>query len=81
MITHSSNCNRCTCAASWAQVLHEERQRGALWNEHAAIARAIARGDADGAARLIDHHGRQASENLLARLANVLDRQARKGSS
>ena len=44
-------------------------------------AEAIARGDADGAARLIDHHGRRASENLLARLADVLDPPTRKGHS
>ncbi|MDQ6639698.1 MAG: GntR family transcriptional regulator [Pseudomonadota bacterium] len=62
-------------------VLREERQREGLWNEHAAIAEAIARGDADGAARLIDHHGGQASQNLLARLTDVLDQQARKGLS
>lgn len=61
-------------------VLQQSRQREALWDEHAAIAEAIARGDADGAVRLIDHHGRQASENLLARLPDVLDQQARKGS-
>lgn len=48
------------------------RQRKALWDEHAAIAEAIAIGDAERAVRLIDHHGRQASENLLVRLADVL---------
>jgi DNA-binding GntR family transcriptional regulator len=53
-------------------VLQQSRQREALWDEHEAIARAIARGDADRAARLIDHHGRQASANLQARLADVL---------
>ncbi len=46
------------------------RQREALWDEHEAIAAAIAAGDAERAARLIDHHGRRASENLLARLAD-----------
>jgi len=60
-------------------VLQQSRQRQALWDEHAAIADAIARGDADGAARLIDHHGRRASENLLARLADVLHPPTRKG--
>ncbi len=59
-------------------VLQQSRQREALWDEHEAIARAIARGDADRAARLIDHHGRQASANLLARLGEVLDPQASK---
>ena len=53
-------------------VLQQSRQREALWDEHEAIARAIARGDADRAARLIEHHGRQASANLQARLADVL---------
>ena len=62
-------------------VLQQSRQREALWDEHAAIADAIARGDAADAARLIDHHGRQASENLLARLADVLDPLSRKGHS
>ena len=53
-------------------VLQQSRQRDALWDEHEAIAGAIARGDADRAAHLIDHHGRQASDNLQARLADVL---------
>ena len=60
-------------------VLQHSRQREALWNEHAAIARAIAAGDADAAARHIDRHARRASENLLARLADVLHPPLRKG--
>jgi len=62
-----------------AAVLRQSRQRDSLWDEHEQIAKAIARGDADRAARLIDHHGRQASENLLARLPGVLDKHAQKG--
>lgn len=62
-------------------VLQHARQREAIWDEHEAIARAIARGDAERATRLIDHHGRRASENLLARLPDILDRQAQKGAS
>ena len=53
-------------------VLQQSRQRETIWDEHEAIAKAIARGDADRAARLIEHHGRQASENLSARLSHVL---------
>ena len=53
-------------------VLQQSRQRDAIWDEHEAIARAIARGDAERAARLVVQHGRQASENLLARLTDVL---------
>ena len=55
-------------------VLQHARQREALWDEHAAIAAAIGRGDTEQATRLIDQHGRQASTNLLARLHDVLDR-------
>jgi DNA-binding GntR family transcriptional regulator len=53
-------------------VLQSSRQRESIWDEHAAIAEAINAGDAKLAARLSEHHGRQASENLLARLSDVL---------
>lgn len=53
-------------------VLQQARQREAVWDEHAAIAEAIAAGDADGAARLVEEHARQASDNLGERLATVL---------
>ena len=53
-------------------VLQSSRQREALWNEHEAIAKAIAAGDGERAARLIDDHSRQASENLAGRLSDVL---------
>ena len=44
----------------------------ALWDEHAAIADAIAGGDGERAAALIDQHARRASDNLRTRLADVL---------
>ena len=53
-------------------VLQQSPQREAIWDEHEAIARAIARGEVERATRLIEHHGRQASANLQARLAEVL---------
>ena len=53
-------------------VLQSSRQREAVWNEHEAIARAIAAGDGERAALLIDDHSRQASENLAGRLSHVL---------
>jgi len=53
-------------------VLQSSRQREAVWNEHEAIAKAIAAGDGERAASLIDDHGRQASENLAGRLSQVL---------
>lgn len=55
-------------------VLREERQREAVWEEHEAIARAIAAGDADRAARLIEGHGRNAADNLALRLTHVLSK-------
>jgi DNA-binding GntR family transcriptional regulator len=55
-------------------VLRDTGQREAVWDEHEAIARAIAAGDADTAARLIEEHGRHASEMLGERLALVLQR-------
>ncbi|HEY8707201.1 MAG TPA: FCD domain-containing protein, partial [Burkholderiaceae bacterium] len=54
-------------------VLQSSRQREPIWDEHAAIAAAIGAGDAKLATRLIEHHGQQASETLLARLSDVLE--------
>lgn len=53
-------------------VLQQSRQREALWDEHEAIAKAIAAGDGQRAARLIEEHGQHAGENLAARLDQVL---------
>lgn len=52
-------------------VLQSSRQRDTVWDEHEAIAAAIARGDAGQAAKLIDHHGQQASSDLRARLSRL----------
>lgn len=54
-------------------VLREERQREAVWDEHEAIANAIAAGDADAAVRLIEEHGQHAGGNLAAQLTHVLN--------
>jgi len=53
-------------------VLQEMGQREAVWDEHQAIADAIAAGDAERAARLIEDHSLQASHNLAERLDEVL---------
>ena len=53
-------------------VLQSSRQRENLWDEHEAIARAIADGDGERASALINDHSRQASENLAGRLSHVL---------
>ncbi len=68
-----------SAAAHWVHlrrvmgaVLQHAKHRETIWDEHDAIARAIARGDADCAAALIDQHGRRASANLRERLEAVL---------
>ena len=62
-------------------VLQAAPQRASLWDEHAAIAQAIAAGDADRAAHLSDEHGTQASAMLTQRLAErfALSPQAHQG--
>ena len=62
-------------------VLAHATQRDALWNEHERIARAIARGDGERAAHLIDDHGRKASANLLARLPTILQQRTARGDT
>lgn len=59
-------------------VLQQARQRESVWDEHEAIARAIAAGDGDRAARLIEQHSLRASENLAAQLTRVLKTQGEK---
>lgn len=49
-------------------VLQSSRQRESLWDEHAAIAQAIAAGDAARASELIEAHALEASRQLTARL-------------
>jgi DNA-binding GntR family transcriptional regulator len=53
-------------------VLQQSRQREPVWDEHEAIARALAAGDGERAARLMQEHAEQAADNLAARLAQVL---------
>ena len=57
-------------------VLQSSGQRASLWDEHEAVAAAIAAGDAAVAVRQIEAHARQASASLLARLALTLTRPA-----
>lgn len=57
-------------------VLQQMGQREAVWDEHEAIADAIASGDADGAARLIEEHSLHASRSLGERLDLVLRQQS-----
>jgi DNA-binding GntR family transcriptional regulator len=53
-------------------VLQASGQRKSIWDEHAAIAAAIAEGDSERAGELSEHHTRMASENLVLRITEVL---------
>lgn len=53
-------------------VLRDMRQREAVWDEHQAIADAIAVGDSVAAARLVEEHSLHASQALGERLDRVL---------
>ncbi|MBB5501464.1 GntR family transcriptional regulator [Paraburkholderia sp. MM5384-R2] len=62
-------------------VLQSSGQRQAIWDEHAAIAAAIADGDPQRATELTDLHTTRARQNLVERLGQVLsDRQEEKAS-
>ncbi|KQT11179.1 GntR family transcriptional regulator [Ramlibacter sp. Leaf400] len=54
-------------------VLQQSRQREPVWDEHEAIAKAIAAGDADEAVRLMQDHSGHAAQNLAQRLPQVLN--------
>lgn len=54
-------------------VLAHQPQRASIWDEHQAIAQAIAQGDAEQAARLSEQHARQAGQALAARLDELLN--------
>lgn len=55
-------------------VLQSDRQREKVWDEHAAIAQAIADGDAARAVACVAQHSRQASSKLAARIQRKLQR-------
>lgn len=57
-------------------VLQSRAQRQSIWDEHEAIANAIAAGDSKRAVELTDSHTRRARVNLVKRLSEVLKQQA-----
>jgi DNA-binding GntR family transcriptional regulator len=57
-------------------VLQHSAQRKTIWDEHAAIAAAIAKGDVALATSLAEQHAKRAKTHLIARLTEVLDRSA-----
>jgi DNA-binding FadR family transcriptional regulator len=59
-------------------VLQASQQRANVWDEHQAIADAIAAGQAERAASLIAEHAAHASRDLARRLALVLAHSTRR---
>ena len=57
-------------------VLQSAVQRESIWDEHEAMAKAIADGDVARAAGMSEHHAIEARQNLVARLAEVLNEPA-----
>lgn len=53
-------------------VLQSAMQRESIWDEHEAMAQAIADGDVARAVEMSDHHANEARQNLVARLNEVL---------
>lgn len=53
-------------------VLQSVVQRESIWDEHESIAKAIASGDGQLAARLTEGHATRARDNLISRLEEVL---------
>ena len=53
-------------------VLQSSKQRQTVWDEHEAIAKAIAASDAELAVRLVQEHAREASVQLTARLSEQI---------
>jgi DNA-binding GntR family transcriptional regulator len=53
-------------------VLQSSHQRQTVWDEHEAIANAVAAGQADLAVRLVQEHAHEASVQLTARLSEQL---------
>jgi DNA-binding GntR family transcriptional regulator len=56
-------------------VLQSAMQRESIWDEHEAMAKAIAEGDVARAAEMSEHHATEARQNLVARLNEVLSHQ------
>ena len=56
-------------------VLQLSTMRESIWNEHAAIAKAIGKGDENAAEALTRQHGEDASRNLVSLLSSALKHQ------
>jgi DNA-binding GntR family transcriptional regulator len=74
LIAHSAHAHWRHLRRVMGAVLQQSGQREALWDEHEAIADAIALGDGERAAALITGHAERASANLTDILNHLLAR-------
>lgn len=72
LIAQSAQLHWCHLRRVMGAVLQSAQQRATVWDEHQAIADAIAVGDGKRAVALINHHSQQASSKLGARLSEQL---------
>ena len=72
LIAQSAKLHWCHLRRVMGAVLQSTPQRSSIWDEHQAIAGAIATGDDKQAVALINHHSHQASSKLGARLSEQL---------
>lgn len=72
MIEQSARQHWCHVRRAMGAVLQNSELRSSVWDEHAAIAGAIAAGATDEAERLMRDHGEQASRHMIGRLMAVL---------
>jgi DNA-binding GntR family transcriptional regulator len=68
LIQDSAMLHWCHIRRAMGEALRTSRLRASVWDEHEAIARAIADGDAQRASDLLEHHCLQASAHLVAQL-------------
>ena len=76
LIDASALLHWCHVRRAMGEALQVSRLRAAVWDEHQAMADAVARGDADTAAALMLAHGQQAAANLQRQLGPRLAAQA-----
>lgn len=71
LIVHSAEQHWMHLRRAMGAVLQSQPQREALWDEHEAIARAVAKGDASRATQLSEDHVAKASKALNDRLTQL----------
>lgn len=79
LIEQSARLHWCHVRRAMGAVLQTSGLRGTVWDEHEAIAGAIAAGQADKAERLTHSHGHRASDNM-ARLLPAAEPASRAGA-